>query len=337
NDAFRHAVTEAHSPADAVEPYWWPRGFRGRDRLNPLLYADVKTNLPDYLVTIEERMTMSASLEARNPMLDHRVVNFLMSLPAALKLRDGQNKWPLWKLCERYLPREVYDRPKRGFTPPLGMWLTQNADRLAAHFARHAVTLDRVFSLSWKGFLTTGRYDAASTMPVYYSLVLTKWAERYAEYIGDWPAAESSVSTRRHATFRGRTPAAVGEARWFAQALGNFAEGASVRVVGEDEVFFSRLAERLGYVVTDDAAAVCQVVVGAAAVRDTAWDNFPGGEVVLFVPFAASEQAGVQALMSSLPAGVTVRGGQGVQVDRDRGVMIARVAVSTELATRQVA
>ncbi|MEM8737071.1 MAG: asparagine synthase (glutamine-hydrolyzing) [Planctomycetota bacterium] len=337
SEPLRRAVGQAHSPADAVDPYWMPRGRAG-GLLNQVLYADVKTNLPDYLVTIEERMTMSASLEARNPLLDHRVVDYLMSRPAGLKIRGGQNKWLLWKLCERYLPREVYDRPKRGFTPPLGQWLTQNAARLAAHFAANQETLSQVFSAAWQGFLQAGRYDPASTMPVYYSLVLTKWAEHYGDYLGAWPGADEAEKTnqpsgglaRRQATFREQTPAALGEARWFAQALSNFPADATLRVTGADAGFFAGLAQRLGYPITDDANNTYQVFLGAEAVRSAAW-GFTG-EAVLLVPFDPAEQAVVQQLMSSLPTGVEVLGGQGVQVDTSRGMMIARVRVAAASA-----
>jgi asparagine synthase (glutamine-hydrolysing) len=70
-----------------------------------------------------DRAAMSASLETRVPFLDHRVVEFTLRLPLHQKIRAGQSKWLLRQLLARYLPRELFERPKQGFTLPLAEWL----------------------------------------------------------------------------------------------------------------------------------------------------------------------------------------------------------------------
>ena len=100
---------------EGAEPY-------GFDNLNLMLYMDLKTWLPDDLLCKVDRMSMAASLEARVPYLDHRLVEFAFNLPSSMKLRGSTGKYVLKKAAEKYLPGEIINRRKMGFGVPLASW-----------------------------------------------------------------------------------------------------------------------------------------------------------------------------------------------------------------------
>jgi asparagine synthase (glutamine-hydrolysing) len=93
------------------------------DPLDRALYVDVKTYLVDDILTKVDRMSMAVSLEAREPLLDHKLVEFAAAVPTSLKLRNGRSKYLLRRLLERRMPRAIVDRPKHGFDAPTGEWL----------------------------------------------------------------------------------------------------------------------------------------------------------------------------------------------------------------------
>jgi asparagine synthase (glutamine-hydrolysing) len=94
-----------------------------RDPLDRSLYLDVKTYLVDDILTKVDRMSMAVSLETREPLLDHRLLEFAATVPVSLKLRGGRSKYLLRRLLERKVPRSIVERAKRGFEAPIGEWL----------------------------------------------------------------------------------------------------------------------------------------------------------------------------------------------------------------------
>jgi asparagine synthase (glutamine-hydrolysing) len=95
----------------------------GDDLQAYMMLRDTVRYLPDDIMHKVDRASMAASLEAREPVLDHRLFEFAWRLPAGLKIRDGQTKWPLRQILARHVPRELFERPKQGFGVPVSAWL----------------------------------------------------------------------------------------------------------------------------------------------------------------------------------------------------------------------
>lgn len=93
------------------------------DPVDRALYVDAHTYMIDDVLTKVDRMSMAVSLEAREPLLDHKLLEFAARVPISLKLRNGRTKYLLRRLLDRRVPPSITGRAKRGFAAPIGRWL----------------------------------------------------------------------------------------------------------------------------------------------------------------------------------------------------------------------
>jgi asparagine synthase (glutamine-hydrolysing) len=138
--------------------------------------------LPDDIMTKVDRCTMAVSLEAREPLLDHRLVEFVWSLPHEVRRGDGAPKALLRAVLARYIPRSMIERPKRGFSIPLGQWLKGPlrgwADEL---LAPQSLARDGLFDASlvralWERHLSGAESSATGLWNI---LMIRAWSERW--------------------------------------------------------------------------------------------------------------------------------------------------------------
>ena len=101
------------------------------DDINKMLAIDYKTYLMDNGLTKVDRATMSIGLEGREPLIDHRIIEFVSQLPSNIKYKNRSKKWLLKQIAHKYLPKELMDRPKKGFSVPLTDWFR---DELKEYF-----------------------------------------------------------------------------------------------------------------------------------------------------------------------------------------------------------
>jgi asparagine synthase (glutamine-hydrolysing) len=110
-----------------------------RDGLDRAQYADIQHWLPGDILTKVDRTSMAVSLEAREPLLDYRLVEFAATLPPSLRIKAGQGKWLMKKALEPYLPKEILYRPKMGFVTPISAWFRRALADEAAALSRSRV------------------------------------------------------------------------------------------------------------------------------------------------------------------------------------------------------
>ncbi|MBT5434933.1 MAG: asparagine synthetase B, partial [Rhodospirillaceae bacterium] len=131
DDLYRRVVSAWRRPLAGVTGGREPRGMvwdltlEGEvpDPLSRMQAMDAATFLSDDILTKVDRASMAVSLEVRAPLLDHRIAEFAFRLPSWMLLQDGCGKLPLRRILARHVPEHLTERPKQGFSPPVGDWL----------------------------------------------------------------------------------------------------------------------------------------------------------------------------------------------------------------------
>lgn len=147
SDTFRASLGDYRAETPLVELM---RTAPARSGLDQAQYADLKFWLPGDILTKVDRTSMNVSLEAREPLLDHRLIEFAARLPHRERVRGAQGKWLLKHTMERYLPQDILYRPKQGFVTPIAQWFR-------GPLADTARTI-----VSGAGLIRTGWFDPAA-------------------------------------------------------------------------------------------------------------------------------------------------------------------------------
>jgi asparagine synthase (glutamine-hydrolysing) len=169
----RDAVA-GYDPVESLRP--WYEAAPATDPLSRAQYADFHTWLPEYVLAKSDRATMAASLEAREPLLDWRIVELAAAMPPDVKVRAGVGKWILRRAVEPHLPKHTIERGKQGFAPPLKDWvkleLARPTTRLEAPSSIDPAALDAAIRRHRAGLRDLSE-------PLYAVLVLRAFERRW--------------------------------------------------------------------------------------------------------------------------------------------------------------
>lgn len=147
-----------------------------------MMNIDFKTYMVDDILTKVDRATMSVSLEGREPLLDYRLVEFAAQLPCHLKIKNGNKKILIKDIVHKYLPKEIMDRPKKGFGMPVGKWLKSDLKPLVLEYVNeeklneHGL-LDVEEVLRLRDIVLNGEKE--SPLKLWYVLIFQMWYQRW--------------------------------------------------------------------------------------------------------------------------------------------------------------
>lgn len=172
------------------------RPQRMKTRLDNQLYWDLAECSIPALLHYEDRNSMAHSIEARVPLLDYRVVEYSLGLPASYKIRGSWTKWALRECASRVLPPEVaWRRSKMGYPTPFARWLRQEPDRSRIEeiiFSREFRQRELVPEESVRGFWKQHQDGADRSWLIYRYLTLELW---HRNFIDAAPAPSQSFAT----------------------------------------------------------------------------------------------------------------------------------------------
>jgi len=149
--------------------------------LNYMMATDYKTFMNDDVLTKVDRATMSVSLEGREPLLDHRIIEYLTRVPNEIKYKDNQGKYLLRKILYKYLPQKMIDKPKAGFQIPLNEWLRGDLKYLVENYLDIKKIDDEVFDIqeiqNLKDEFLSGKKENGTQ--IWFVLMFQMWKEKW--------------------------------------------------------------------------------------------------------------------------------------------------------------
>jgi asparagine synthase (glutamine-hydrolysing) len=150
--------------------------------LDRMMLTDIVTYLPDDILTKVDRATMAVGLEAREPFLDHRLIEYAIRLPIGQKIRGRKGKYIAREILAKYVPKALYERPKRGFSIPLYEWFRGDlADLYRVYLDPHRLSRGGIFDGPRVGQHLSAYLSGRSScgMQLWLLLVFELWKERW--------------------------------------------------------------------------------------------------------------------------------------------------------------
>ncbi len=171
----------------------------GHDELTRMQYLDTKTYLPEDILAKVDRTSMLQSLEARVPLLDHKLMEFVARIPARLKFRNGQGKYLFKRFLKDLLPPALLNRPKMGFGVPLVHWFKSDLEGYARDILFSKRSRERgYFNQAFVDRLlvehSRGRSD--HSQDIWRLLVFEHWCQSYLDTSSERPPKSSEIVYR---------------------------------------------------------------------------------------------------------------------------------------------
>lgn len=149
-----------------------------------MMLWDYHRYMVDDILTKVDRATMSVSIEGREPLLDHRIAEFMAQVPFEYKYRNGDSKYLLRKVLERYIPKSMIDRPKKGFSIPMFEWFRGDLDVLfAEHLKQGSIEKHALLKFDYieKEYKKLKENKTLNVNKLWYILVFEMWYKKYMD------------------------------------------------------------------------------------------------------------------------------------------------------------
>ena len=149
-----------------------------------LLYIDSKTYLPGDILTKVDRMSMAVSLEARVPLLDHKLIEFVTRIPASMKMAGFETKHFFKRAIADLVPEEIINRPKQGFGVPIQQWINQQLRQRIRDTLNDPRTLQRGYVIAQSRELLLDEHERGRrdhSMALWALLMLEFWHRQYVD------------------------------------------------------------------------------------------------------------------------------------------------------------
>ena len=150
--------------------------------LNQMMAIDYKLFMNDDVLTKVDRATMSVSLEGREPLLDHRIIEYMARVPLDIKYKNKQGKYLLRQVLYKYIPKEMVDKPKSGFQIPLNEWLRSQLKPLVLKYLDVSRLDESIFNIEEIMQLKKRFFDGVDIgTTVWFILMYQMWKEKWLD------------------------------------------------------------------------------------------------------------------------------------------------------------